>query len=95
VSIGGEGFLPPGDYASAIRLAEIYMCNTARPQSDIQNILMTGQVMTADGSWDRTMYVVPTSADQVGVAGGISANNSANNTFTGSLGVTIVNDSPL
>lgn len=49
-----------------MRLAEIYSCNTALSQSDIQNILMTGTVDGNDATWGRTTYLKPIDSDAVG-----------------------------
>ena len=65
--------LPQSDY---IRMAEIYMCNSQRSQSEIQNIIMPGLVDTNgnDATWGRTLYLKPIDSDVVGT-NGVAAQN--------------------
>lgn len=70
--IGPRGYTINGgnaaftNYPDYIRWAEIYSCNTALSQSDIQNILMTGTVDGNDGAWGRTTYLKPIDSDAIG-----------------------------
>lgn len=61
INFGTPGAASP--LSGYIRMCEIYLCNTARSQADIQNFLMTGTAFGNDALWDRTLYIVPVPSD--------------------------------
>lgn len=71
--------IPP--YSGAMRMAEIYMCASARSQADIQNFLVTGAVDGNDGSWNRSMYIKPSPSDVAGI-NTVQLNNPTNDTYS-------------
>lgn len=84
----------PATFDSELRMAEVYFCNTARSQSDIQNFMMTGLIEGNDATWVRTLYMQPRITDVVGGAG-VDTQNGTGSNYTMQPGVTFVNDSPL
>lgn len=74
LSFNAGSAITQSSYPDYVRMAEVYSCNTARSQSDIQNILMTGTVDANDSTWGRTMYLKPIDSDVTGIDG-VSAQN--------------------